>query len=284
MAVATLQPLDEAATAGMVDPHHTRQLGPYLREVWRRRSYMRYVAESDLRSRQVDTVLGNLWHLLNPALLIAIYYLIFGLLLKTDRGVDNFILFLSVGVFTFGFSQRAVTTGAGSVVGNLGIMRAIHFPRAVLPITSTITEAMTSLSSVVVMLGVAVVTDQMPTWRWLVFPGVLTGQFVLGLGGAMIAARLTVHVRDTAQILPFVFRLLFYGSGVIFNVSSYASGSHEMWFTLNPLYCYLTISRWCIMGTEASLELVISAAVWSLALLVAGFLWFKAGEEDYARE
>ena len=73
-------------------------------------------------------MLGNLWHLLNPALSIAIYYVIFGLLLDTTRGVDNFILFITIGIFVFQYTQRATTQGATSITQNLGLLKAIRFP------------------------------------------------------------------------------------------------------------------------------------------------------------
>lgn len=283
MSSTTLSDLREVST-DLWDPHRTAQIGPYLRAVWKRRAYMRFVATSALRERQVDTVLGNVWHLLNPALSVAVYYLIFGVLLGTDRGVDNFILFLAVGVFMFGFTQRATVSGATSITGNLGLVKAIRFPRAVLPITTSITEALTSLSSMVVLFGVAAITGQAPRWQWAVLPAVFAVQFLFNTGAALVAARMTVHVRDTTQVLPFLFRMLFYGSGVVFSVSAYATGSHEMWFVLNPMYCFLTLSRWCVLGEIVQPAVIVSTAVWTIVLLTAGFAWFKAGEELYARD
>ena len=102
----------ETAQPELRDVHETDRFGPYIRESFERWPYIWYVSASELRARQVTTVLGNLWHLLNPALTVAVYYVIFGLLLKVNRGVDNFILFLTIGLFTFAASQRAITAGA----------------------------------------------------------------------------------------------------------------------------------------------------------------------------
>lgn len=283
MASATLTDLRDAPPE-LWDPHLTARTGPYLRAVWKRRAYMRFVAASALRERQVDTVLGNIWHLLNPALSVSVYYVIFGLLLKTDRGVGNFILYLSVGVLMFGYTQRATLAGAASITGNLGLVKAIRFPRAVLPITTSVTEAMTSANSILVIFAVAVATGETPRWQWAILPIVFAVQFVFNTGAALVAARMTVHLRDTTQILPFLFRLLFYGSGVVFSVSAYASGSHQLWFILNPMYCYLNLSRWCVVGEAVRPAVLVSTAGWTIALLVIGFAWFRAGEELYARD
>lgn len=274
------------ALPGLRDAHASMRLGPYIVELWERRSYIWYVSVSELRARQITNVLGNLWHLLNPALNIFIFYLIFGQLLKVDRGVDNFILFLAVGVFVFGFTQKATIDGARSIVSNRGLLKAVKFPRALLPITATVTEALASLSSFVVLFAIALITEEPITLRWLALPIVIAVQFVFNVGASMVAARMTTHFHDINQILPFVFRLLLYASGVIFSVDAYVEeGSAVEWlFILNPMYCALTLARWCVLGSEAETVLIVSGLAWAALLCAGGFLWFRAAEERYARD
>jgi teichoic acid transport system permease protein len=100
----------------LVQPGSHGSVRVYLRRLWERREYAWHVPRSDLRSQQMNTVLGNAWHLLNPILSIAVYYVIFGLVLQTDRGVTNFIAFLAVGVFVFQFTQKSTTSGSNSIV------------------------------------------------------------------------------------------------------------------------------------------------------------------------
>lgn len=277
------------------DVHESAKLLPYLRDIVARRSYIWYVALQELRSRQVTTVLGNLWHLLNPLLSIGVYYVIFGLLLKTDRGVEggNFILFLTVGLFIFQFTQKATVDGAKSIVGNAGIIKGVKFPRAILPITATITELLASLSTFALMFVILIIGGEFPRLTWLLFPLVVAVQFVFNLGSAMVAARMTTHFRDTTQVLPFFFRLLLYGSGVIFSVDAYAYSDDrtenasrliEWLFTLNPMYCYLTVGRWTVLGGELHTNVVISGIVWAVVIVTAGFVWFRAAEDRYARD
>jgi teichoic acid transport system permease protein len=75
----------------------------YVRSVWARRDFATAVAVGEMRTQNMDTVLGNVWHILNPLLLIGIYYLVFGVILGLSErgGVDNFLAFLAVGVFMF---------------------------------------------------------------------------------------------------------------------------------------------------------------------------------------
>ena len=268
----------------LVDAHAASRLGTYLGEVWHRRGYAWYVAQSDLRQRQITTVFGSFWHLLNPVLSIAVYFLIFGLILKTDRGVDNYLLFLTVGLFVFQYTQRAVTQGSTSIVANRGIMQAIRFPRVLLPLSATVTETLAALPTFVVIYGVALVLGEAPRLTWVVLPVLVAWQMLFNLGCAMIAARLTTHFRDTQQLLPFVFRLLLYGSGVIFAVDAYVTNrSLELIFVLNPVYGFIEMARWAIMGSGVSAEVVASVAIWTAVVLVGGFFWFKAAEHSYHR-
>lgn len=270
------------------DVHESRKLVPYLRDLWSRRGYIWYVSANELRSRQVTNVLGNLWHLLNPLLTIGVYFVIFGLLLDVgDRSADDYMLFLSAGLFTFQYTQKATIDGAKSIVKNIGLLRAIKFPRAMLPITSTLTETIASWSTFAVLYVIAFLTNQHLDWRWLILPVFVFIQFFFNMGSSMVAARMTTHFRDTTQILPFVFRLLLYGSGVIWNLDSYNESGNktiEWLFTLNPMFCFIEMARWCVMdGRGLDPKYLISACVWSFLMFTLGFLWFRAAEERYAR-
>lgn len=268
----------------LYDVHETGRLGPYISGLIQRREYMWFVAVNELRSRQMTSVLGNLWHLLNPALQIGVYYLIFGLLLEVNRGVDNFVAFLTVGIFMFGFTQRATTSGAKSIVSNRGLLNSLSFPRAMLPLTSTLIETLATVTPICILFTVAVLTGEQPSFRWLLLAPLLATQLVMNCGLAMIAARATNHVRDIQQLLPFVFRLLLYASGVIFNTEAYAESKYQWLFYGNPIYCVLTIARSIVLGGSFPPVLMLSLAIWTVALSVFGFLWFRSGEMDYGRD
>lgn len=268
------------------DAHEAEKLGPYVRDLWSRRSYIKSESFNELRSRQVTNVLGNLWHLLNPLLTIGVYFLVFGLILKSSRGVEHFLLFLTVGLFVFQLGQKSTIDGARSVITNKGLIKAIKFPRAMLPLTSTYTEVLASIPTFAVAYLVALGSGVGPTWRWLMLPPLIALMTFFNAGTAMVAARLTTHFADTVQILPFVFRLLLYLSGVIFSVDAYVDGNTLLntLFTLNPYYCFIQLGRWSIMAGNLQTDLLVSAVGWAAVMFVGGFLWFRAAEETYARD
>lgn len=267
------------------DARETERIVPYLKHTWQRRSYVWYVATSELRSRQMNTVLGNLWHLLNPTLQIGVYYLVFGVILEVNRGVDNFIAFLTAGVFVYGLTQRSVMVGAGSIYRNRGLIRIVSFPRVLLPLTSTITEALAAVPSYALIVIVPLLTGEPLRWTMLLLVPLFLVQTTFNSGAACIAARAASHVADVQQILPFLFRLGFYASGVLFNVQAYVHEPRYRWmFELNPMYCFVTFGRWAVLGGDLDPVIIASIAVWTIVSAGTGFLWFRRGEDQYGRD
>jgi teichoic acid transport system permease protein len=166
----------------------------------------------------------------------------------------------------------------------MGLLKAIRFPRALLPASSTLTEALATVPTIVVMLAVALISGESVTWRWLGILPLFALQLVFNFGAALVVARLTHHVRDVLQVLPFFFRLLLYGSGVIFSVEAYADSSIKWLFYLNPMYDFVTLMRWCVTGGTVEPVLLPSAIVWSILLCVFGFLWFRSAEATYGSD
>ena len=257
-------------------------LGTYLRDLWHRRDYLLRVPVEDLRVQHAHTLLGNLWLLLNPALQVGVYLLVFGVLIELDRGVDDYLAFLTVGVFVFHQAQRTVSAGARSVVANVGLIRALRFPRAALPVGSAIGQLLSFAPVLVVMLIVTVAHGNAPDLRWLALPGLLVALTAFGLGAGLAAARANHTYRDLENLLPFLFRLLFYLSGVLYSVDHFVDDDTlRALFALDPLYCLITAWRWALLGTDASSLVWAGTIGWPLVTLIGGFVAFRAREATY---
>jgi len=256
--------------------------------MWDRRSFATAMPMEEVRAAHQDTFLGNVWHLINPLLSVAVYYLVFGVFLGADRGIDNYLLWLTIGVFTYGLTQRSVLAGATSISSNLGLMRAMRFPRGLLPISAVIGRLLTFGFELVALTGVAVLTGAGVSRRLLVLPLVLALHTALNLGGAFIAARLNDSYRDIQQVIPFFFQLLRYLSGVMFSVDSFLDnqGANPVVariIGLNPLVQIINLYRWIYLGVPVDLFRLTESIVVSLLLLVVGFRFFRAHELRYGR-
>lgn len=257
----------------------------YSRRLWHRRWFVAAYSSASNAIGYEGNFLGQAWQLLTPLFNILVYYLIFGLLLHTSRGVSNYIAFLSVGVFVFGFCTSSLTTGARSITGNLGLVRALQFPRAVLPVSTTLVALRRLINSLVVLFPIVLISGEPLTWRWLELVPILALQTMFCLGLAFVVARLGSRVPDTTEILPFLARLWMYTSGVMYSVAVFTRGRpgwvHTV-LTLNPGYVYLELARNALLvGNPVTFSVWLAAIGWGFGTLAVSYLYFWRGEEEY---
>ncbi len=260
-------------------------IGEYSQRLWQRRHFLAAYSSASNAADYQGSFLGQAWQLLTPLLNIAVYYLIFGLLLNTNRGVPNFIAFLSVGVFFFTFCTVSLVSGSRAITSNLGLVRALQFPRAVLPMSTTLVALLQLLYSMVVLIPIILISGEPITWRWAELVPILAMQSMFCLGLAFVAARIGARVPDTVQVLPFVSRVWMYCSGVMYSVTVFTKG-HASWVStvlnLNPGYVFLSLARNALLvGNPAPLSMWVTALAWSVGLLATSYLYFWRGEEGY---
>ena len=275
-------PASDNTTDGLVPAGRPLPLGIYLQELWLRRDFMIRVPLEELRAQNAHTLLGGIWLILNPLLQVGVYFLVFGVIMPIDRGVDDYLMFLTIGVFVFFYSQRVVSEAARSVVVNLGLIRTLRFPRATLPLSATVGQTMAFIPALTVMTAVVAAHGTWPHPRWLLIPVLLALQIAFSLGAGFLAARYNYTYRDLENLLPFVFRLAFYVSGVLYSVDHYIDSTlGRAVFLANPFYCFVTVWRWVLAGTPAAGEIWVATGVWSTVTLVVGFALFRARETTY---
>jgi teichoic acid transport system permease protein len=277
--------LSPGAGADLVDIARRPSLGEYIGEVWRRREFAYTVAFGELRAQNQNTLLGNVWHLLNPLLLAAVYYLIFGVIMGGRGGIENYTAFLIIGLITFQLTQKVVTGGARAVVANISLMQSINFPRALLPLAGALQETLAQVPALLAMLGLSLLTGIRPSIWWLLLIPVLALQALFSLGLALMAARATFHFRDVQQFLPYAMRIWFYTSGIFFSaefVRDRAGETAATIFELNPAYAFIQLSRDAVMHGTTRLDLWVIAGVSTVIAFVVGVLYFRASESEYS--
>jgi teichoic acid transport system permease protein len=260
----------------------------YLIALWRRRDFILMVPLGRLRAQTQSTVLGGLWHLLNPLLFAAVYYFVFGIIFRGRDDIPNYAAFLVAGLFTFFFTQRVASTGARAITGNASLMGQVNFPRAALPLSATIAESISHGWSLVALFVVVLLTGEPLAVTWLLIVPILLLQCAFNLGLAMIIARLAFHFRDVQQFLPYVIRMWLYLSGIFYTLEFVEQRlSSSKWlvtlFELNPAYAFAALTRAAVLSDYkvGGFEVVVATA-WAIGLVIGGFLFFRAREVEYA--
>lgn len=257
----------------------------YSRRLWDRRWFVAAYANATNSVGYEGNFLGQAWQLLTPLLNILVFYLVFGLLLHSNRGVPNYIAFLAVGVFVFDFCTGSLVAGSRAITGNLGLVRALQFPRAVLPVSTAAVALLKLVFSLVVLIPIVLISGEPLTWRWLELAPAIAVQSLFCLGLAFVVARLAAQVPDMSEILPFVSRVWMYTSGVMYSVQIFTQHQaswvgHVM--TLNPGYVYLALARNALLvGNPVPLTTWLAGIAWGVGTAVMGYLYFWRGEEEY---
>ncbi|UNO43103.1 ABC transporter permease [Streptomyces sp. MST-110588] len=287
-----LSPAQLAQKYGLSQSGARPSLPQYIGQLWERRHFISAFSSAKLTAQYSQAKLGQVWQVVTPLLNALIYYLIFGLLIGTRNGVPDFVPFLVTGVFIFTFTQSSVMAGTRAISGNLGLVRALHFPRACLPISFCLMQLKQLLFSMVVLIAILLGFGQLPTWSWLLAIPALLLQFVFNTGLAMVMARLGSKTPDLAQLMPFIMRTWMYASGVMFSIDKITEGKDIPGFVTvlldwNPAAVFIDLMRFALIDSFKASQLPTHA--WALALGwaavvgIAGFVYFWKAEERYGR-
>ena len=262
------------------------RLGEYLKQTWGRRRFITAMAQFRMRAGLEDNRLGVVWLLLQPVLNATVYGTIF-YFLQADRRPSDYVAHVVIGVFLFQFFSRSLSDGAKSITGNQALVQSLAFPRLTLPLAEVMEQFLSLLPSIGLLLVVLPFLGHWPTWHWLLIVPLLGLYTLFNAGVAMIAARLTVHVRDLTQLLPFISRILFYTSGVLFDVNRIFD--KLPWvvqvYDFHPLYQVLTMARDALMGGHNyNQHYWLYFSIWSVVTFAVGLVFFWVAEERYGRD
>jgi teichoic acid transport system permease protein len=259
----------------------------YLRQAWGRREFVWAMSRYRLRADLEGNRLGVVWLVLQPVINALIYGVIFYFLVgERGRGAD-YPAHVVIGVFLFQFFSKSLSNGAKSITGNQALVQSLAFPRVTLPVGEVIEQFLSLMPSMALLVIVLPLMGHPPSVDWLLMLPLLVLFTLFNTGVALIAARLTVHVRDLTQLLPYISRILFYTSGVLFDVSRVLRDHPALVrvYDFHPLYQVLQMARSALMGGVAYDPMYwLYFTIWAVLTFVVGLLFFWAAEERYGRD
>lgn len=259
----------------------------YLVQLWEFRHFIYYDARARVQSGTRRDKLGGAWLILNPIFNGLTYFLVFGLLLNTSKGIPNFIGYLVVGIFMYQISSGAIMSGARSMQQNKSLVQGFSFPRAALPIGVNVREFLSHVPMLIAMLLIVLVIPpgEPITWRWLLLLPVLVLQFAFNLGVGLILARIISRVNDVTHLLPFMLRLLMYLSAIFYSVDRFASQPMVLKvMQMNPMFIIIDVTRDSVLyGVTPSLTSWAMLTAWASLALIIGMVFFWRAEESYVR-
>lgn len=256
----------------------------YLVRIWDARAFMVHEARSHVRGSASENRLGSLWLIINPILDGVVYFVIFGLIMNTSQGIDNFIGFLLIGVFLFQLTSACVNTSASTLIRKKSAPNGLPVPDVSAPIVANIRTWMSGVPSYLVLMLMVLIAPPVENFSataLLIVP-VIASQALLSLGLSLVAAHIVGRLPDLKNLLSVFMRAWRYGSGVMFAASRFADLSPAIGVAIhwNPMYWMLEHARMVLLYDQVpGIEGWLIIAIWTAGTLALGtwLMWRREG-------
>jgi len=258
-----------------------------LKEVWQYRDLMWMFIKRDFAAQYKQTILGPLWHFIQPLFTTFIFVVVFSQIaaISTD-GLPPLLFYLS-GITIWNYFSSCLIATSSTFVSNAYIFGKVYFPRLVMPISVVLSNMVKFGIQLLLLLGVMVwyaidgVSVQLST-NLLYIPLLLLMMAGIGLGLGIIISSLTTKYRDFTVLVTFGVQLLMSATPVVYPMSVVENMQLKFWLSLNPLVPIVEAFRYALLGVGSfeSLHLLYSAAFICI-VLVFGLLMFGKVEKTF---
>lgn len=254
-----------------------------FKEIYNYRQMIISLVRKDLRGRYKGSVLGFMWTFINPLLQLAVYTIVFSIIMRS--GIEQYYLFLFVALVPWIFFSSALTGGATSILGSADMVKKIYFPREVLPIAYITSSFVNMVLSFLVVFAVLLVTGYgFNLLAILYLPLIMVVEYILALGIALLSSALTVYFRDLAYILNIIAMAWQFLTPVMYSASQVPEKLMPIW-RLNPMTPVIDAYRDILYYKQIpQVSTLTEAFMLGIIVLVAGEIVFVRLQRGFAEE
>jgi len=266
--------VSEAIT--VIDP--VRSWGfPDFSELFHYRDLIYFFVWRSIKVAYAQSVGGLAWAVVQPALQVFVFSLIFGGLLQLDTGGIPYPLFSTVAVIPWTYMAGVMTVGSGSLVANTGMLGKVYFPRLIFVLNPAIGGLLPFFISLILIVVVMIFYQQPLTKQLLVLPLVFVLMMAAPFAIALLMASLTIRFRDFQIIMGQCMRVMVYFVPVMYP-SSQISPEWRSLYIVNPFVGVIEGYRSCLLGEPIYWDSLIWSASVTTFLLIFGMLYFHRME------
>ena len=259
-----------------------------LKEVWRYRDLMMLFVRRDFVAQYKQTILGPLWHIIQPVLTTIMFLLVFGTIANIPTDDIEPILFYMSGITIWNYFSTCLTATSNTFVANASIFGKVYFPRLVLPLSIVISNIIKfGIQFGILILGMLwfAIFENIPIAfgiNWLLIPVLVLIMAGTGLGLGIIISSLTTKYRDFAVLIGFAIQLLMYATPVAYPLSFLKNKSYVSLIEWNPLSPIVEGFRYALFskGNFDILSLTYSF-LFMAVVLVIGAVFFSKVERTF---
>ena len=256
------------------------KLGRYWKSLWSRRTFIAEYSKSELREQHFDSVFGQLWLVLNPLLLSAVYFI----LIVIIGGASDSARYahLTASLFLFYLVANSLTGGVKSVTAGQRLILNTAFPRIMLPLSAVVIAVFKFLPTLFVFSVIKAVVGSTFSWQMLWGIPVLLITVFLSLALAITISCINVYFRDIASFLPYLTRTLLYLSPILYEASALKPSLRALEI-FNPLFPILDAwSRAMVHGEAPHMSSLLQGLAWAAGIFFVGTYFFLSREREFA--
>ncbi|MGH9620102.1 MAG: ABC transporter permease, partial [Bryobacteraceae bacterium] len=255
-----------------------------IRDVYRYRELIWALALKELKIRYKRSVLGFMWALLNPLLLMVVLTLVFSNILRAS--VPHYAVFMLSGLLPWMFFAQSLAYSAESVVGNAALITKVRVPKSVFPVAAVVSNMINLLLSFIPLLLIVPATGMSFFWTWVYLPVAFIALSLFTLGASFFFATANVYYRDITHIVQVVLNVWFYLTPIIYLETQFPT-AYRWVFKLNPIVYVLHGFQLSIYGANGQYGLlpqmpsIIASFICGFASLIIGFWIFKRYQDEF---
>ena len=255
-----------------------------LRQIFRYREAIRNFVVRDLKVRYSYSVLGFVWSMLNPLLLMLVFWVVFTFML--GQGLPRFPIYLLAGLLPWNFLSGSILFATASITGNGALINRVYFPREVLPISTTLSNGVHFLLALIPFFAILLAYRSPVGWSLVWLPMVLAVQLVFTLGLAFLLASVNVYLRDTQQIVEVVIQAWFFMTPIIYSIDGISSHVLKLLvMVVNPMASLVTNYRHILYaGEQPDVGLLAVTAAEAVVIFLVGLVVFRYLSPRFAEE
>jgi lipopolysaccharide transport system permease protein len=256
-------------------------------ELWHFRDLLYFLAWRDVKVRYKQTLLGVAWAVLQPALMMVIFTILFGVIMNVNTGDVPYPLFALSGLLPWSFFATAIANAGNSVVGSERLITKIYFPRLAVPFATVGASIVDFCVAMPLLLILFFWYGYELSWSVLLLPVIFALLALSAAGIGTMLAALNVAYRDFRYIIPFLVQLWMYATPTIyFDLTQSNPESRYAWvkqlLPLNPLTGLIASFRACLLGLEIPWAMLGFSAAMALVFFFVGCFYFRRVEDSFA--
>lgn len=251
-----------------------------LQELWEYRDLFYFLVWRNIKVLYAQTILGFMWAILNPAIQIAIFTLIFGKIAKIPTDDIPYLLFVTLAIIPWTYMSESMVASSQSLVMDQNILGKVYFPRLIYPSTPVLAKLVDFSISLLIVIPIMIYYSIAPTWNLLFLPLFVLLMMSVPLGVGLWLSALAIRYRDVKFAMGFGIRMLMYTAPIVYSSSSIPE-VYRLLYSLNPLVAVIEGFRSCLLGVPYEWQYIIPGAIVAVLILISGAFYFKRVERVF---